>query len=179
MPSRETHPTAEQTIRIRHAEPADAEALHDLYSQPRVVWGTLQLPYPSLEMWRKRLAERPEGFFSLVAIVDDRVVSHLGLRTFPSRPRRRHVATLGMCVHDRYQGRGVGTALMAAAVDMADNWLNLERIELEVFVDNEPAIKLYSRFGFVIEGTLRRHAFRDGAYVDSHFMARLKPTAGV
>jgi L-phenylalanine/L-methionine N-acetyltransferase len=41
-------------------------------------------------------------------------------------------------------------------------------------VDNEPAIRLYQRFGFQVEGTLRRHAFRDGKYVDALFMARLQ-----
>ena len=40
------------------------------------------------------------------------------------------------------------------AVEMADHWLDLLRLELGVFVDNEPAVRLYQRFGFVIEGTL-------------------------
>lgn len=168
-----------ESIRIRRVELTDLEALLDLFSQPRVIWGTLQLPYPSLDMWRKRLTEAPDGLYSLVAEIDGRVVGQLALMTNPSRPRRRHAASLGMAVHDRYQGRGVGTALMAAAIDLADNWLNLERLELEVYTDNEPAIRLYTRFGFVIEGTHRRHAFRDGEYVDSHFMARLRSKNGV
>jgi putative acetyltransferase len=58
---------------------------------------------------------------------------------------------------------------------MADKWLNLTRLELEVYTDNESAIRLYERFGFEREGTLRQHAFRDGKYVDSYFMARLVP----
>jgi putative acetyltransferase len=67
----------------------------------------------------------------------------------------------------------VGTALMEAGIDLAENWLNLRRIELEVFVDNTPAIKLYEKRGFEIEGTLHDYAFRDGEYVDSYIMARL------
>ena len=58
-------------------------------------------------------------------------------------------------------------------VDVADNWLNLRRLELTVYVDNEPAIRLYKKFGFEIEGTRRADAFRDGVYVDSYAMARL------
>ncbi len=57
-------------ITIRHIEPGDYEALYKIFSGPKVVWGTLQLPFPSAEMWRKRLAEPPEGFYSLVACVD-------------------------------------------------------------------------------------------------------------
>ena len=63
---------------------------------------------------------------------------------------------------------------MQAAVDLADNWLNLSRLELEVYTDNEPAIRLYRKFGFAVEGTLVRFAFRDGRYVDAFAMARLR-----
>lgn len=70
--------------------------------------------------------------------------------------------------------QGAGTALRQAAVDLADKWLNLERLELEVYTDNAPAVRLYTKFGFVIEGTLVRFAFRDGRYVDGYAMARLR-----
>jgi putative acetyltransferase len=111
-----------------------------------------------------------------VAVAGDRVVGMLDVLTVPNRPRRRHVGAIGMCVHDEWQGKGVGTALMRAGVDLADKWLNLIRLELEVYTDNEPAIRLYERFGFEHEGTLRQHAFRDGLYVDSYMMARLRPS---
>jgi putative acetyltransferase len=163
------------TITIRRAEPSDYEAIKHIFDSPNVVWGTLQLPFPSTEQWRKRLAEPPEGFFSLVACVEDNeVVGQLGLHTFPHRPRRRHVGQIGMMVRDDWQGKGVGTALMQAAIELADKWLNLTRLELEVFTDNAPAIRLYEKFGFTIEGTLVDFAFRDGQYVDSYIMARLR-----
>ncbi len=101
----------------------------------------------------------------------------LGLHTAPSRPRRRHAANLGMAVHDGWHGKGVGTALIRAAIDLADNWLNLHRLELEVYTDNESAVRLYQRHGFVVEGTLKDYAFRNGAYVDAFTMARLRPSA--
>jgi putative acetyltransferase len=63
---------------------------------------------------------------------------------------------------------------MQAAIDLADNWLNLTRLELEVYSDNETAVHLYERFGFEREGLMRQHAFRNGQYVDSLMMARLR-----
>lgn len=161
-------------ITVRHAEPDDYEAMHRIMSAPGVSAGTLQLPLQSAATWRKRLAEPPDGLFLLVACVDGEVVGNLGLETFPNRPRVRHAGSLGMAVHDDWQGRGVGTTLMRAALDLADNWLNLSRVELTVYTDNAAGIALYERFGFEMEGTHRRYAFRDGGFVDAYSMARLK-----
>ena len=162
------------TFIIRRTEPSDYEAVQQIFSGPKAIWGTLQSPFSSVEQWRKRLAEPPEGLVSLVACVESEVVGQLSLQTFPTRPRRRHVGHIGMAVRDDWQGKGVGTALMQAAIDLADKWLNLTRLELEVYTDNESAIRLYEKFGFTIEGTLAQHSFRDGRYVDSHVMARLR-----
>ncbi len=162
-------------IMIRREEPTDLEDVYQIFTCPRVIWGTLQLPYPSREVWRKRIMEPEEGRYNLVAVVNDRVVGRLGLSTEPDRPRRKHAGGIGMAVHDDFQGQGVGTALMQAAIDMADNWLNLQRLGLTVFCDNEPAVRLYKKCGFEIEGTLRRHSFRAGQYWDVYTMARLRP----
>ena len=64
--------------------------------------------------------------------------------------------------------------MMKACLDLADNWLDLRRLDLRVYVDNAPAIALYKKFGFEIEGTHRRFALRNGEYVDAHVMARLR-----
>ena len=159
---------------IRRAEPSDAEAMRQIFSSPNAIRGTLQLPYPSTENWRKRLAEPVDGSFNLLACAENEVVGQLGLFTFPNHPRRRHVGQIGMAVRDDWQGKGAGSALMQAAIDLADKWLNLSRLELEVYTDNEPAISLYKKFGFVTEGTLQRFAYRDGQFVDVYAMARLR-----
>jgi putative acetyltransferase len=142
---------------VRRTEPGDYDALQRIFSGPRAVAGTMQMPLPSVEMWRRRLAEPPEGLFSLVACADGEVVGSLSLEA-SIRWRMRHGATLWMVVRDDWQGKGVGTAHMDAALDLADNWLNLTRVELRVYVDNAPAIALYKKFGFEIEGTHRRMA---------------------
>ena len=159
---------------IRRAEPSDVEAMHRIYSMPGVIRGTLQLPYPSLENWRKRITEPPDGTFNLLVCAGDEAIGQVGLHTFPHHPRRKHVGQIGMAVRDDWQGKGAGSALMQAMIDLADQWLNLSRIELEVYTDNEPAIHLYKKFGFVIEGTHPRFAFREGGFADVYAMARLK-----
>lgn len=161
-------------IAVRHAEPDDYEAIHRIFAGPKVVAGTLQLPMTPRETWRKRLLQRPESLYSLVACMDgEEVVGSLGLETL-TRPRMRHVGTIGMAVRDDWQGKGIGTALLEAALELADNWLGLTRLELTVFTDNKAGIALYEKFGFEVEGTHRRHAFRDGRFVDAYSMARLR-----
>ena len=69
----------------------------------------------------------------------------------------------------------VGDLLMAAAIEQADRWLGVLRLELTVYADNTRAIALYRRHGFEMEGTLRAFALRDGVYVDAYAMARIHP----
>ena len=163
-------------VRVRALTTADLDDLNEAMIQPRAVWGTMQLPFRSPEFRRDQFEKSlgDPNTILLAAEVEGKVVGNLGLHCNGRNPRRKHSASLGMGVHDRYHGRGIGTALMHAAIDTADNWLNLRRIELDVYVDNEPAIALYTRFGFEVEGTLRDIAFRDGAFVDALMMSRLR-----
>ena len=162
---------------VRRAEPGDAPALHATMASAAVYPGLMQVPYPSVGEWRERLENPPEGFWLLVACHGDQhgeVVGNIGLRT-TSRPRVRHVGSLGMAVREDWQRRGVGTVLVEAAVGLADDWLQLTRIELEVFADNAAALALYRSFDFEVEGTKRGAVFRDGVYHDTLVMARTHP----
>ena len=160
-------------ILIRAVEPDDMADLTEAWNQPLAIRGTLQLPFTSLEDRRKRFAASPPGHTRLVAVIGGKVIGMIGLHP-ADNPRRAHTASIGMAIHDAYAGRGAGSALMAAVVDQADRWLNLRRLELNVYADNARAIAIYERFGFEREGLLRAYAWRDGEYVDSIPMARLR-----
>lgn len=162
-------------VRIRAAEPEDVDAIGATMAGPLAIRGTLQVPFTPVALRRERFSFADVNLRFLVAVPLDgeAPIGNLGLHR-ATNPRRIHTASIGMSVRDDWQGRGVGTALMAAALDVADNWWQVRRIHLEVFTDNEPAIALYRRFGFEIEGTLRGDAFRDGDYADTHVMARLR-----
>ena len=160
-------------ILVRAQEPQDMAEITEILNQPKVVWGTLQPPVTSLASRIKRFEGAPAGWTPLVAVIDGKVIGQAGINRQDGR--RSHVGVIGMSVHDAFAGRGVGSALMAALVDLADRWLGLSRIELTVWTDNPRAIALYERFGFEREGLLRGYAFRDGEYVDALAMARLRP----
>lgn len=159
-------------VSIRGGSTEDWEAMHTIWSQPSVVWGTMGLPYASADWDRIRVQERqPPNFWPLVAEVEGRLVAASGVTRHETN--RSHAAHVGMMVHDECQGMGIGSALMVAAADLAFNWLGLTRLQLEVYPDNVRAIGLYEKYGFEVEGTYRAYAYRDGQYVDTLVMGLL------
>jgi putative acetyltransferase len=171
MSTKTPKPFLERVV-LRGLEPEDYAAMREIFAQPKAFADTMHMPFPSKQMWQQRLAQISPSRHSLVACVDDLPIGNIGL-IVSERPRQRHMGSVGMGVHDDYAGRGVGELLMRAALDLADNWLNLSRVELTVFADNERAIRLYERTGFETEGRLKRYAFREGELVDALVMARL------
>jgi RimJ/RimL family protein N-acetyltransferase len=89
-------------------------------------------------------------------------------------PRRlegfTHVGSLGMGVRAGSRRRGTGRRLLERTLARAKE-LGLERVELEVFASNEPAIRLYEQMGFTVEGVKKRARKLDGAYDDLVEMA--------
>ena len=156
---------------IRASEPKDAEAIAALINLPGFRWGTLQLPFRTPEHIRGRM-DRAQDTLSLLAEADGQVIGSASLTSLSGR--RSHVGQVGMGVHDAWTGRGTGSALLTALLDAADQWLGLRRVELTVWTDNAPALALYRRFGFAMEGTHVAYGFRDGRYVDCYAMARVR-----
>ena len=155
-------------IEIRHAELDDHEALTKLHAQPNVIWGTCQLPLPSPDSWKKRLSELGDNVRLLVACVDGEIVGALSLMTFKA-PRRRHAADLGMAVHDDWQGKGVGSALMRACIDKAESGGH-DSVWLGVWQSNSRAVAFYQKWGFRIVG-VQTFAVGDDVQPD-HIMER-------
>ncbi len=157
-------------IEIRAARPADAEAIAAMQCLPGFRHGTLRPPFVSPEAIRRWL-EAPSDGHNLLAFAGAQLVGSIALNRLAGR--RAHAGGIGMGVHDAWVSRRIGTRLMAAALDIADKWMGLQRLELTVWTDNVPAIALYRRCGFQAEGTHRAYALRDGTLVDAFAMARI------
>jgi RimJ/RimL family protein N-acetyltransferase len=104
-----------------------------------------------------------------VAETDDEIVGRLSIAR-DSHPASRHVADLGLMVAAKHRRRGVGTALLDAAVAWARQ-SGVRKLELHVFPHNEAAISLYEKYGFRREGYRHAHYQREDGYVDAILMA--------
>ncbi|MFH4677586.1 GNAT family N-acetyltransferase [Vibrio diabolicus] len=162
-------------IIVRPTTVEDAAALVEIYSQPKAQRETLQLPKPSLAMWVERLSNMPAGVYSYVAEIDGKVVGNIGFH-HSQRPRTMHTASFGIGVHDSFHGLGIGSKLIETVTELADNWLNVRRIQIEVNADNDAAIGLYKKHGFKIEGEAIDGSFRDGEFINTYYMARIRPS---
>ncbi len=168
---------------IREATEDDAEKLlaylTDLAAEPDISLPltpgcvTLSLDQ-ELEYLRNHL--EPENSTYLVAEAGGEIIGAFNCsgENFPmTRKMTDHCAELGVSVRKEWRGKGVGTALMQAGLAWARSVPVLKRLQLQVFAGNKPAIHIYQKLGFEIEGC-RRNAFRrNGRYIDSILMALL------
>jgi RimJ/RimL family protein N-acetyltransferase len=91
--------------------------------------------------------------------------------TGAKRKRILHNGLVGMGMLPEYRQRGLGSLLLQAGIDWAKRNPYLERLWLQVIADNDPAIKLYKKHGFVQEG-LQKNFIKtgEGNYADNMIM---------
>ena len=127
---------------IRAADAADLPALCSLANEPGYRSGTLRLPYQIVEETGCWFAELGPSDHLLVAELDGEILGNVDVAP---HGRRNHVGILGMGVRDALATpRHRHGTCSRLAVDLADNWLDLRRLELTVFVDNSAGIALYT-----------------------------------
>ncbi len=161
-------------MRIRAAEPKDAT---ELVALAEAVGGEPEGWLISDSRWRSvgeerrylRAVRKHPDAAVFVAESERGIVGRLWVARDP-HPASRHVADLGLMVAAHARRRGVGWALLEQAVDWARQ-AGVRKLELHVFPHNEPALRLYERFGFAREGYRKNHYRRGNGYVDAILMA--------
>jgi len=118
---------------------------------------------------------KDKGCLALVAEVGAgrtrRVVGSLTMERYGNVEKTRHVRVLGMLVIKGYRGMGVGTKLIARALEWARSQEEVEKVVLGVFSSNRRAFRLYEKFGFRVEGIKKRQYLIAGRHADEIDMA--------
>ena len=140
----------------------------DSVARERRYLGFLQAP-PIESTRRFVLSNIANGVPQYVALSGEEVVGWCDIT--PMRPEGfTHCGQLGMGVREGFRRLGIGTRLIDQTICKAKEE-RLERIELQVYASNTPAIKLYEKVGFIVEGVQKRARKLDGAYDDLVWMA--------
>ncbi|MFF7372522.1 GNAT family N-acetyltransferase [Streptomyces tricolor] len=155
---------------IRIAQAADERELAVL---DRATWSTLHAVTPRPEPpYQPFFDERHPPREFLVAEADGRILGYIRLTRPTPLASNAHVLTVqGFAVADEARGRGIGRALVRAAVAEARR-RGARRLTLRVLAHNTPARSLYEAEGFAVEGVLPGEFLIDGRYVDDVCMGR-------
>ena len=114
---------------------------------------------------------RQDNEVVFVAEVDGNLVGYASVIGGHLR-RTAHRASIVTGILQSHVGRGLGSKMFEAVIEWSTS-SPLHRLELTVMTHNAPAIALYQKFGFQIEGTKRHSLKVDGIYVDEYVMARV------
>lgn len=159
-------------LRPRMREASDDEALLALFNEECFQrFATHMNPFAGVEEMRAWLACLGADRFEIVCESGRDLAGFAGLYILADR--QSHIGWFFLGVREKFQRRGVGAMLMTSLLAAADILADLRRLQLTVFADNEPAIRLYRRFGFEVEGRHRDFLRRDDGPVDAFTMARL------
>jgi len=108
---------------------------------------------------------------TIVAEIDGEMVGYLIARGGHAL-RIKHNVNIAIAIKEEYTGKGIGTALF----EYIESWAkkrNITRLELGLMAENLPALILYKKKGFIIEGVRRNMFYINGRYIDEYIMAKL------
>lgn len=160
-------------ITIRPVQIQDARAIHRICIQDDVLPYMVFLPSMRVDAMENRIRNLGPNQYEFVAELDGNVVGFVGLTQ--GQGRRSHTGDLFMGVDCEYHNIGIGKTLLTKIIDLADNWLMLERVELGVLETNPGAKVLYEKFGFREEGIKKGCLKANGKFVDEIMMSRFRP----
>jgi RimJ/RimL family protein N-acetyltransferase len=156
---------SDASFRIRPARDADRTPLALVYAAVAEERDGIAAE-PPVDVDARAASWDLEGMFA--AVCGSQVIGSIHVHASP-----HGFGEIGMCVAREWRDRGVGSALVAAAIAWARE-RGLHKLSLGVFADNERAISLYRKFGFVEEGRrIKHYRRRSGELWDSIEMGLL------
>jgi RimJ/RimL family protein N-acetyltransferase len=168
-----------ERIRLRHVEKEDLSHFVEWLNDPEVRHGLamyLPLSHEEEQRWFEETLSRPVEERPLaIEIVEEDTWNLVGDCGFFNIDWRNRSAELGIFIGEKSNwNQGYGSETMGLLLQFGFTTLNLHRIFLRVFEDNQRAIKAYKKAGFVEEGRNRQAVFQEGSYFDVLLMSVLR-----
>jgi L-amino acid N-acyltransferase YncA len=155
-------------VEVRDLRPGDWPEVARIYEEGiKTGNATFETEVPPWEAWD--VAHLPEHRF--VAESDGKVVGWVALAPVSGRCCYAGVAEISAYVGDEARGQGVGTQLLAAAIESSER-KGLWTLQTGVFPENAPSLGLLRRFGFRVVGTQERIGRLHGVWRDVVLLER-------
>ena len=157
-------------IKIREIEVEDYKELLDFMKKVKGETNFLR-GYPNeikmsyedeKEHIKKVKSSETSNYF--VVMKNNKIIGCIGFNGNTAR-KMKHYGTIGISVLKEYWGRGIATALLEKLISWAKE-KGIKKINLDVFENNESAIKLYEKFGFKLEGCIEDGIFDGENYIN-------------
>ncbi|MCY9017072.1 GNAT family N-acetyltransferase [Priestia megaterium] len=163
-------------LNTRIAHPKDAEKIVAI-KKGIVMTNDVLLRLPedkqeTADEYRKKMQKKQDnGGLTLIIERKDEVIGFLSFSR-SSYKRLHHTGSFGISVKPECSNLGAGTKLLSYLIKWAKEQEGLEKINLDVFSNNKPAIHLYQKLGFKEEGKqVNQIKLKDGSYADIIFMS--------
>lgn len=153
------------TIQLRPLERKDLKFVHQLDNNANVMRYWFEEPYEAfvelVDLYDKHIHDQTERRFIIqsqakpIGLVELMEINHI-----------HRNAEFQIIIDPAYQGKGYASKATKLAMEYAFNILNLYKLYLLVDQENEKAIHIYSKLGFVKEGLLHHEFFVNGEYRD-------------
>jgi [ribosomal protein S5]-alanine N-acetyltransferase len=147
------------------------------YANSRKIWINLRdgFPHPyqlsDAENFLSKVAQQnPRTVF---AIADDKeAIGSIGLML--GEDVHRFTAEMGYWLAEPFWNKGIMCEVVSLFADFAFEKFALNRIFAEPYIDNTASVRVLEKTGFVLEGTLRANAFKDGKVLDQFLYAKIR-----
>jgi len=158
----------EKKVFLRVLEPSDIDRVYKWHNDT-TLYQTLvgrhhYVSRSTVEKWLAQKGEFSHQEISLaICLIDTQ--EHIGnIYLKDIDPYNRH-AFLHILIGDpEHRQKGFGFQAVSSLLDYAFNKMGLHRIGLHLLSDNYVALKFYKKCGFLLEGTMKKHVFKDGVF---------------
>lgn len=161
-------------VHIRDAGAADIAAIAAIYAvEVSDFVNTYEYEVPDeAEMLRRMQDILAHGFPYLVAEIDGQVAGYAYANTYRSRVAYQWTVENSVYVDARFQGKGVGGALLQALIDACTARGYRQMVAVIGEPTNTASIRLHERFGFHLVGVFRGLGRKHGRWLDTVQMQR-------
>ncbi|WP_427339831.1 GNAT family N-acetyltransferase [Caloranaerobacter sp. DY30410] len=160
---------------IRKAEKKDAEELIKFINVISYESDFLTFEPGELKLTKELEESIIEEYYNsdnklfLVAEIEGEIIGNLSFKG-GSRQRLKHTGEFGISVKKEYWNMGIASQLIKELIEWAKANKIIKKINLKVREDNERAINLYRKFGFIEEGKISKEFYVNGKYYSTILM---------